>query len=98
MDDYSKFAEVEIVTSAAVAAVLPKLRNIFARQGNQELANYDNGSPFNGTEFEKFSHHLGFHHRKISPIWPQANGEAERFNAPLMKATRAAHRTTKVET
>ncbi|KAI0217763.1 hypothetical protein LSAT2_030468, partial [Lamellibrachia satsuma] len=46
---------------------------------------------FNGSEFEILSHHRGFHHRKITPIWPQANGEVDRFMASLMKTIRAAH-------
>ncbi|GFR62604.1 transposon Ty3-G Gag-Pol polyprotein [Elysia marginata] len=39
----------------------------------------DNGRPFNGTEFAAFAKKLGFHHRKITPLWPEANGEAEKF-------------------
>ena len=33
---------------------------------------------------------MGFKHRKITPYWPQANGEAERFMRTLEKAVRAA--------
>ena len=89
MDDYSNFPEVETVTSTAAPTVNPKWDSIFSRQGIPELAKSDNSPPFNGTEFEKFSRHLGFYHRKITPIWPQANGEVERFMAPLMKAIKA---------
>ena len=49
------------------------------------------GPPFNGGELTQFANHLGFHHRKVTPLWPCANGEVERFMAPLMKAIRAAH-------
>ena len=52
MDDYSRFPEVEIVTSTAAAEVIPKLDSILARQGIQELAKSDNGPPFNGREFD----------------------------------------------
>ena len=91
MDSYSRFSEVEIVTSTAATTVIPKLDSIFSRQGIPELKKSDNSPPFNGTEFDKLSHHLGFYHRKITPIWQQANGEVERFMAPLMKAIRVAH-------
>ena len=91
MDDYSSFPEVEKVTSIAAPTVNPKLDSIFARQGIPELAKSDISPPFNGTDFEKLSRHLGFYHRKITPIWQQANGEVERFIAPLMKAIRATH-------
>jgi hypothetical protein len=30
-------------------------------------------------------------HRKITPYWPEANAEAERFMRTLEKAARAAH-------
>eukprot|EP00794_Sanderia_malayensis_P011546 gene11546-12741_t len=32
-----------------------------------------------------------FHHRKITPIWPQANGEAERFMRNISKCVTIAH-------
>jgi hypothetical protein len=31
------------------------------------------------------------HHQIITPLWPQANSEAERFMQPLNKAIRSAH-------
>jgi len=39
----------------------------------------DNGPPINGGEFAQFAKYLGFKHRKVSPQWPEANGEVERF-------------------
>ena len=46
--------------------------------------------PFNGMEFKNFAEHLGFHYRKITPLWPRANGEAERVMKTLGKCVRAA--------
>ena len=91
MDDFSRFPEVEIVNSTSSATIIPKLDCIFARQGIPETLKTDNGPPFNGRELAQFANHLGFHHRKITPLWLCANGEVERFMAPLMKAIRAAH-------
>ena len=91
MDDFSRFPEVEIVSSTASTTVIPKLDSIFARQGIPEILKTDNGPPFNGGELTQFANHLGFHHRKVTPLWPCANGEVERFMASLMKAIRAAH-------
>ncbi len=42
---------------------------------------------------DKFSRHctaLGIKHDKVTPYWPQANGEVERFNKPLEKAIQTA--------
>ena len=33
---------------------------------------------------------LGFRHRKVQPLWPRANGEAERFMPSLEKCARTA--------
>ena len=90
MDDYSRFPEVEIVYSTSTKATLPKLDAIFARQGIPEIVKSDNGPPFNGDEFASWAKLVGFQHRKITPLWPQANGEAERFMRTLAKAVRAA--------
>lgn len=30
-------------------------------------------------EFSDQSQHMGFHHRKITPLWPKANAETDRF-------------------
>ena len=50
----------------------------------------DNGPPFNGEEFAKFASVLGFRHRKVTPLWPSANGEVERFVKTLKKCIKAA--------
>ena len=39
----------------------------------------DNGPPFHGQEFAQFADYLGFKHRKVTPLWPEANGEVESF-------------------
>ncbi len=90
VDDFSRFPEVEIVSSTSARAVLPKLDAIFARQGIPEIVRSDNGPPFNGREFAEFAEQLGFKHRKCTPLWPRANGEAERFIRTLVKTIRTA--------
>ena len=59
--------------------------------GIPNLIKTDNGPPFNGAMFKEFANYLGFYHREITPLWPQANGEAERFINTIGKAIRAAH-------
>ena len=90
IDDYSRFPEVEIVRSTSVRAIIPHLDAIFARQGIPEVAKSDNGPPFNAEDFKKWMKLIGCHHQKITPLWPRANGEAERFMRPIEKAIRAA--------
>ena len=91
VDEFSRFLEVEIVTSTSAKAVIPKLDSIFSRQGVPVVLKSDNGPPFNSSEFRQFANYLGFEHRKVTPYWPKANGEVERFMRTLEKAIRAAH-------
>ncbi|XP_041471843.1 uncharacterized protein K02A2.6-like [Lytechinus variegatus] len=90
IDDYSRFVEVEIVSSTAASQVIPKLDRIFSSFGVPTVVRTDNGPPFNGAEFNQFANYLGFRHRKVTPRWPQANGEVERFMKTLKKVYRCA--------
>ena len=64
-DEFSRFPEVEILTSTSTRTVIPKLDAIFARQGIPDVLKSDNGPPFNGLEFKNFADYLGFKHRRI---------------------------------
>ena len=88
-DDFGRYPEVEILRSTSAKAV-PHLDSIFVRQGIPNVVRTDNGPPFNSKDFQKFATHLGFTHRRITPAWPRANGEAERLIRTLEKAIRTA--------
>jgi len=88
IDDYSRFPEVEIVHSTSAKAVLPKLDRVFAAYGVPQVVKSDNGPPFNGHEFAQFADYLGFTHRRVTPLWPEANGEVERFMKTFGKVLR----------
>ena len=91
VDEFSRFPEVELLTSTSAKVVVPKLDAIFSRQGVPDILRSDNGPPFNGHEFKTFADYVGFKHRKITPLWPKANGEAERLVQTLEKNIRIAH-------
>ena len=42
-------------------------------------------------EKKEYTQENGIFHQKITPLWPQANGEAENFMKPLTKAIRSSH-------
>ena len=88
IDDFSRYPEVEILRSTSAKAVIPHLDSIFARQGIPNVVRTDNVPPFNSEDFQTFTTHLGFTHRRITPVWPRANGEAERLTRTLEKAIR----------
>ena len=70
-----------------------ELERIFAIHGIlRVIIKSDNGLPFTSHEFHSYVTKIGAKHQKITPLWPQADSEAENFMKPLTKAVRAAHR------
>ena len=45
----------------------------------------DNGTQFVSKIFEEYLENNGIKHRKITPLWPQANGEIKRQNRSMLK-------------
>ncbi|XP_056003630.1 uncharacterized protein LOC130049711 [Ostrea edulis] len=84
MDDHSRFPMVEIIYSTSA-----RTDNIFSIFGIPQVLKTDNGPPFQSSEFAKFANYLGFRHQIITPLWPRANGETERFMKTLSKAIKA---------
>jgi hypothetical protein len=91
VDEYSRYPLAEMVKTTSFAAIQPVLRRVFATFGFPSVIKSDNGPPFQGHEFAEYMNHCGIRHRKITPLWPKANAQAEGFNKPLIKAIRAAH-------
>ena len=94
IDDFSRFPEVIPVKSTATATVIKALEDIFSRHGYPLTIRSDNGPSFNGRMLSEYFSHRGIHNRKITPLWPCANGEAERFMRTLNKfmcTTKAAN-------
>ena len=50
-----------------------------------------NGSPFTSCELKCYFLKHSIQYQKKAPLWPQANGEIERFMQPLTKIVRAAY-------
>ena len=90
VDDFSRYPEVEIISSLTAKVVIHKLEGLFARWGTPKIVKSDNGSPFQSAEFANYALLSGFKHRRVTSLWPEANGEAERFVKTIKKAIRAA--------
>ena len=90
VDDFSRYPEVEIISSLTAKVVIHKLEGLFARWGTPKIVKSDNGSPFQSAEFANYALLSGFKHRRVTPLWPEANGDAERFVKTIKKAIRAA--------
>ena len=85
IDESSRFPEVEIVPYTFAKSVLSKIEEIFSRPGIPATIKTDNVPPFNGEESANFLSSFWIHHREITPLWPEVNGEAEHFMATLNK-------------
>ena len=90
VDDYSRFPVIEITKSTSAKCIIPKLDTIFATYGIPLTIRTDNGPPFNSVEFRQFTEYSGVKHRKVTPLWPKANGEVERIMRNLKKLYRTA--------
>ncbi len=90
IDDYSRFPVVEVVRSTSTNTTISQMDKIFSILGIPSIVKSDNGPAFRSKEFAQFAEYLGFKHRKITPLWPQANGEVENFNKTLGKAIKIA--------
>ena len=90
IDAYSKFPEVEILKTTTAKVVTNRLDRMFATHGIPDQIVSDNGPPFDSTEMERSMKRKGIKHHRVTPLWPQANGEAESFMKPLGKAVKAA--------
>ena len=68
------------------------ITNKYSSVGNgPQVAKSDNGPPFTSEEIKVYMEEKGIKHSRITPLWPQANSEAENFMKPVTKAIRAAH-------
>ena len=91
IDEYSRFPIVEIVRSTSASTIVPKMDKIFGEYGIPEVVKSDNGPPFNGADFKNFAETLGFKHRRITPLWPEANGQIENFMKGLNKIIKISY-------
>ncbi|KAK3748633.1 hypothetical protein RRG08_053013 [Elysia crispata] len=78
VDYHSRWPEIRLLEHLTSAAIIVRLKSIFATHGIPEVVMSDNGPQFASAEFQKFTREFGFTHTTSSPRYPQANGEAER--------------------
>ncbi|XP_048007003.1 uncharacterized protein K02A2.6-like isoform X1 [Leguminivora glycinivorella] len=77
VDACSKWIEVIKMASTTAAAVISKLREIWARFGIPKQVVSDNGPPFTSQEFGFFMKNNGVEHIFTAPYHPSSNGAAE---------------------
>lgn len=78
IDYYSKYPEMYLLPSTTSRAVITQLKSIFSRQGIPLTLVSDNGPPYASHEFQAFASDYEFKCITSSPLYPQANGKAEK--------------------
>ena len=74
VDYYSRYFEVDILTSVTSTKIIESLEKIFCTHGLPQSLKTDNGTQFVSDEFERFLKTNDIEHRTSTPLWPQANG------------------------
>ena len=91
IDYYSRYPVVEIIRSITATSIVNCLNKVFATHGLPLQIMTDNGSQFISEEFGNFMEENNISHHRVTPYWPAANGEVERFNKVLKKAIQTSH-------
>lgn len=73
LDLYSRFPIVRYVQSTNSSAAIRALDNVLAEYGNIERLDTDNAAVFTSEAWTEYVKNKGIKHRKITPLWPQAN-------------------------
>ena len=78
VDYYSKYPEIIKIEDKSAGTMLAKMKAIFARHGIPEELMSDN-MPYASKEFHQFASEWNIKLTTSSPLYPQSNGQSERF-------------------
>uniref|UniRef100_A0A3P8TBT5 Integrase catalytic domain-containing protein n=1 Tax=Amphiprion percula TaxID=161767 RepID=A0A3P8TBT5_AMPPE len=78
IDYYSNYPEIAQLSSTSAQSVIVHMKGFFARHGIPQSVVSDNGPQYACEEFKEFARQYGFKHITSSPLYPQANGQAEK--------------------
>ena len=79
VDYYSRFVEVQKLTTSTSSSIVTQLKAIFAKFGILAILITDNGPQFVSEHKKEFAQAYEFQHTTTNPCYPQANGFAERM-------------------
>ena len=79
VDYFSRYVEVQTLSSTTSPSIIRTLKSIFARHGIPETFVSDNGPQYSSQEMKDFARDYNFVHVTSSPYYPQSNGLAERM-------------------
>ena len=95
--DYSRYPVVETVKSTSANTVISIVDKVLSEFGIPDVVKTGNGPSFNSSAFQSIAQTLGFQHRKVTPRWPRANDEVERFVRTVKKTANVERKSWKQE-
>lgn len=84
------YMEVKVLKFTATDKIVRNLKSMFLTHGLPVSITTDNRPQFISQEFQRFVEDECIDHRRVTPLWPQANGEVERQNRSLLKRIKIA--------
>jgi hypothetical protein len=88
VDEFSRFPIVKILNSTTAEVVIPVVDEIFNLFGRPNGLKTDNGPPFQSYKWKEYLRSVGVKHKRITPLWPRANGICERFMRNINRVLR----------
>ena len=88
VDYHTQYMEVQVLKSTTTDKIIKRYKSL--THGLPVSITTDNGPQFISQEFQRFVDYECIDHRRVTPLWPQANGEVERQNRSLLKTTKIA--------
>ena len=85
----SRYPVLVLTRRLTTAAAIEALKSVFKIYGVPAVIKTDNGPAFRKS-FKRFAALMGFVHQAITPLWPPANGTAERFMRNINKVIRCS--------
>ena len=85
IDQFSKYPEVDAISSTSFSKLEPRLDRILATHGVPDEVTTDNGPPYFSDEMARYTKKMGFRHHLTTPIDLQSNGFAENFVKSVCK-------------
>ena len=79
VDYFSRYVEVQTLSTTTSASVIKALKAVFPRHGIPTTLVSDNGPQYSPQEFTNFNREYNFTHITSSPRYPQSNGLVERM-------------------
>ena len=90
-DCCSRYPVITSMKTVNNVNIIKSLQKTFSIFGYPAKITTDNGPQFKSSEFKAYLSTHNIEHCMITPYWPIANGEVERFNRTLGKAIKCAH-------